>query len=150
MPTPLGYIVALVELLGGGYVGLEWLTSPEDASTYQRPNDEPIAKRNITHQKIAANTVRVIDVPRQPDAPSAPATSGKLNRDEADPAFAQRSPKNANQYPSDPKGLSNTRWSWGTTTFVANEAGAKTRSRRRLSGTMHWACDNSNSTSARD
>jgi hypothetical protein len=62
-------IVASVVLLGGGYVGLEWLTSSENASTYLRPNDEPIAKRNIAHRKTAANTVRVIDVPQQPDAP---------------------------------------------------------------------------------
>jgi hypothetical protein len=46
MPALLGYLLALAIFLGGGYVGLEWLASPEDTSTVQRPNKKLVQNKN--------------------------------------------------------------------------------------------------------
>jgi hypothetical protein len=35
MPMLIGYLVALALLLGGGYLGLEWLASPDQVTTHQ-------------------------------------------------------------------------------------------------------------------
>jgi hypothetical protein len=54
VPTLLGYLLALVILLGGGYTALEWLTSGDYPTSYQRPDHKWIAK-NRTAQKSALN-----------------------------------------------------------------------------------------------
>jgi hypothetical protein len=46
MPALFGYLVALALLLGGGYAGLHWLGSPDDAGTHQRIGEKPTA-RNV-------------------------------------------------------------------------------------------------------
>jgi hypothetical protein len=38
MPALFAYLLAVSLLLGGGYVGLHWLSAPPDASTNQRPS----------------------------------------------------------------------------------------------------------------
>ncbi len=38
MPALFAYLFAVSVLLGGGYVGLHWLSAPPDASTIQRPS----------------------------------------------------------------------------------------------------------------
>jgi hypothetical protein len=49
MPALLGYLLAISLLLGGGYVSLHWLSTPDDISTSQRPSASkaPPAGKNV-------------------------------------------------------------------------------------------------------
>jgi hypothetical protein len=54
MPALFGYLVALALLLSGGYAGLQWVASPDGASTHQRMGETPIArnmpKKSVFHE----------------------------------------------------------------------------------------------------
>jgi hypothetical protein len=69
VPTLLGYLLALAILLGGGYAALDWLTSPDDTISYQRPNDKLSAEtRNSAAPKRAANAAGGSAVRQPPEA----------------------------------------------------------------------------------
>jgi hypothetical protein len=65
MPALLGYLVALAIFLGGGYVGLEWLASPEDFSTVQRPVKKLAPNKNVP--KFASTVAGAAVVPSEAD-----------------------------------------------------------------------------------
>jgi hypothetical protein len=81
MPALLGYLIALAVFLGSGYAGLEWLASPDDPTTYQRPNDKtPLPNKNSGPKKSAAGDEGIKAERR---GPSTAANADKAGRDEA-------------------------------------------------------------------
>ena len=85
MPALLGYLVALAVFLGSGYAGLEWLASPDDASTHQHLSDKPTS-HHAGPQKSAVNVEGTNQaVPRAKDENAAPRTGApdQANREEA-------------------------------------------------------------------
>jgi hypothetical protein len=79
MPALFGYLVALTLLLGSGYAGLQWLASPDGASTHQRLGEKPTA-RNVPRkseksEKSEFNAGRATAVPGEADGESQTATT---------------------------------------------------------------------------
>ena len=60
MPALLGYLVAIAVFLGGGYAGLEWLTSPESSRAYHSPADK-LATRPKNSQRRSSAELHVAD-----------------------------------------------------------------------------------------
>lgn len=82
MPALLGYLIALTVLLGGGYAGLEWLSSPDDAIAYQHPKaTTPAANKHVEPKKSVPATDAIIQAENA--APETTAQAGNAGHDEA-------------------------------------------------------------------
>jgi hypothetical protein len=95
MPALFGYLVALTLLLGGGYAGLQWLASPDDAGTQQRIGEKPTA-RNVPKKsevkselksevKSEFNGARATAVPGEADGASEIGTTASATPDREAP-----------------------------------------------------------------
>jgi hypothetical protein len=90
MPALLGYLLAISLLLGGGYAGLHWLSTPDDISTSQRPSASktpPAAKNVVGKSDPATAEARAEKRPNdhaETEMPATAANSEPSNKAAAD------------------------------------------------------------------